>query len=91
MASEQNGTQYVGLVHKDAGSDYGVSFPDFPGLITAGTDLDDARTMAEEALTFHVEGLVEDGEIIPEASSLGAILANPEHEDGMPILVSLKL
>jgi hypothetical protein len=27
---------YVGLLHKDADSDYGVSFPDFPGCITAG-------------------------------------------------------
>jgi predicted RNase H-like HicB family nuclease len=22
---------YVALIHKDRGSDYGVSFPDFPG------------------------------------------------------------
>ena len=79
-----------GSFDKDAGSDYGVSFPDFPGLITAGTDLNDARAMAEEAITLHVEGLVEDGEIIPEASSFGAIMADPENEDGMPILVSLK-
>ena len=90
MASERTATRYIGLIHKDAGSDYGVSFPDFPGLITAGTDLNDARAMAEEALTLHVEGLVEDGETIPEASSLGAIMADPENEDGMPILVSLK-
>ena len=55
---------YIGLIHKDAG-DYGVSFPDFPGLITAGTDLDDARAMAEEALALHIEGLAEDGEAIP--------------------------
>jgi predicted RNase H-like HicB family nuclease len=56
---------YIGLIHKDADSDYGVSFPDFPGLITAGTDLDDARAMAEEALALHIEGLAEDGEAIP--------------------------
>jgi predicted RNase H-like HicB family nuclease len=36
---------YIGLIHKDADSDYGVSFPDFPGLVTAGTDLDDARAV----------------------------------------------
>ena len=28
--------EYIGLIHKDAGSDYGVSFPDFPGCVTAG-------------------------------------------------------
>jgi predicted RNase H-like HicB family nuclease len=81
--------QYIGLIHKDAGSDYGVSFPDFPGLVTAGKDLDDARTMAEEALALHVEGLVEDGEAIPEASTLEAIMTDPENRDGVAILVAV--
>ena len=34
---------YIGLVHKDAGSDYGVSFPDLPGCVTAGATLEEAR------------------------------------------------
>ena len=70
---------YIGLIHKDADSDYGVSFPDFPGLITAGTDLDDARAMAEEALALHIEGLAEDGEAIPEPSTLEAVMADAEN------------
>ena len=28
--------QYIALIHKDPGSDYGVSFPDLPGVISAG-------------------------------------------------------
>ena len=24
--------QYIGVIHKEAGSDFGVSFPDFPGV-----------------------------------------------------------
>jgi len=40
---------YIALIHKDADSDYGVSFPDLPGVITAGSDLDEARAMAAEA------------------------------------------
>ena len=50
------GRQYIGLIHKDTDSDYGVSFPDFPGVITAGATLDDARALAEEALSFHSRG-----------------------------------
>jgi predicted RNase H-like HicB family nuclease len=61
--------QYIGLSHKDAHSDYGVSFPDLLGSISAGRDLDDARAMAEEGLALHVEGLIADGEALPEASS----------------------
>ncbi|OLP59580.1 CopG family transcriptional regulator [Xaviernesmea oryzae] len=81
---------YIGLIHKDADSDYGVSFPDFPGLITAGTDLDDARRMAEEALSLHVEGMVDDDEAVPEPSSLEQIMANPESNGSVAILVTLK-
>ena len=82
--------QYIELIHKDDGSDYGVSFPDFPGVVTAGSDLDDARLMAEEALAFHVEGLSEDGEAIPEPSSLEKVMADQENRDGVAILVALK-
>jgi predicted RNase H-like HicB family nuclease len=81
---------YIGLIHKDAHSDFGVSFPDFPGLATAGVTLDDARAMAEEALAFHIDGLIEDGEAIPEPSSLEEVMTDAENRDGVAILVTLK-
>ncbi len=82
--------QYIGLIHKEADSHFGVSFPDFPGVATAGTTLDDARVVAEEALAFHIEGLVEDGEAIPEASSLEDVMADPDNRSGVAILVAVK-
>lgn len=81
---------YIALIHKEADSDFGVSFPDFAGIATAGTTLDDARAMAEEALVFHIEGLVADGEAIPEPSSLETVMADPENRDGVAILVPVK-
>ena len=81
---------YIGFIHKDADSDFGVSFPDFPGVVTAGSTLDDARAIAEAALAFHVEGLVDDGEAIPEPSSLAEIMSDPDSRNGVAILVSLK-
>lgn len=81
---------YIGLIHKDADSDFGVSFPDLPGVVTAGTTLDEARDMAEEALAFHLEGMADDGEAIPEPSSLEEIMSNPENRSGVAILVSVK-
>jgi len=83
-------TQYIGLIHKEADSHFGVSFPDFPGVVTAGTTLDDARAMAEEALAFHIEGLVEDGEAIPEPSKLEDIMADPDNRSGVAILIAVK-
>jgi predicted RNase H-like HicB family nuclease len=81
---------YIGLIHKDADSDFGVSFPDFPGVVTAGTTLDDARAMAEEALALHIDGLAEDGEAIPEPSSLEEVMSDPENRGAVAILVSVK-
>ncbi|OHV84434.1 type II toxin-antitoxin system HicB family antitoxin [Rhizobium sp. LCM 4573] len=83
-------TNYIGLIHKDADSDFGVSFPDFPGVVTAGSSLDEARRMAEEALAFHVEGMIEDGEAIPEASSLESVMADTANREAVAILVTLK-
>ena len=81
---------YVALIHKDADSDYGVSFPDFPGCVTAGRDLDEARALAVEALELHIEGRTEDGVPLPEPSSLEAIMAELENRDGVAILVSTR-
>ncbi len=49
--------EYIAYLHKDKKSDYGVSFPDFPGCITAGTRLEEARRMAAEALSLHIAGM----------------------------------
>ncbi|HEX3536954.1 MAG TPA: type II toxin-antitoxin system HicB family antitoxin [Stellaceae bacterium] len=84
-------SQYIALIHKEPDSDYGVSFPDFPGVITAGATLDEARALAEEALGFHIEGLIEDGEVIPEPSSLESVMADPPNRDGVAILVPVEL
>jgi len=81
---------YIGLIHKEADSDFGVSIPDFPGAITAGKTLDDARAMAEEALALHVEGLTEDGEALPEPSTLEEVMSDPDNRTGVAILVSIK-
>ncbi len=78
---------YIALIHKDHDSDFGVSFPDLPGCVTAGVTLDEARAMAVEALALHLEGLAADGEVAPDPSSLEAIMATPENRDGVAILV----
>ena len=80
----------MSFIHKDADSDFGVSFPDFPGVVTAGTTLDDARGMAEQALALHIEGLTEDGEAVPEPSSLEEVMSDPDNRSGVAILVSSK-
>jgi predicted RNase H-like HicB family nuclease len=56
---------YIAYLHKEKDSDYGVSFPNFPGCITAGRTLEEARRMAVEALALHIQGMIEDGLAVP--------------------------
>lgn len=83
--------QYVALLRKDPESDYGVDFPDFPGCVTAGETLDEARRMAEEALSFHVEGLLEDGEGLSEPRSLDSVMADPANRESVAFLVEVPI
>jgi predicted RNase H-like HicB family nuclease len=82
-------TAYIALLRKDQRSDYGVDFPDFPGCITAGRTLEEARRMAVEALAFHVDGMRQDGEPIPRPSSMDAIMADRHNRNAVAFLVDL--
>ena len=78
---------YIAVVHKDPDSDYGVSFPDFPGCVSAGATLDKAKDMAAEALAIALDMRREDGEPAPPSSSLDTIISNPDFQDGIAFLV----
>ena len=66
-------TTYIALIHKDADSDYGISFPDLPGCVTAGSTIDEAMAMAREALALHIEGLLEEGGEVPSPTPADTI------------------
>ena len=61
---------YIAILHKEKDSDYGVSFPDFPGCVTAGSSLEEAKDLAREVLPFHMDGLAADGGEFPDPMSL---------------------
>jgi predicted RNase H-like HicB family nuclease len=82
---------YVAVVHKDAASDFGVSFPDFPGVVTSAPTLEEAIKRAGEALTLHVAGMLTDGKTVPEPTGLSPILADPAYRTDVLALVPLQL
>ncbi|PWA12660.1 pilus assembly protein HicB [Pueribacillus theae] len=53
----------------DGSEGYTVTFPDLPGCITEGSDLQEAMSMARDALSGFLYGMEEDGETIPTPSS----------------------
>ena len=78
---------YIAIVHKETKSDFGVSFPDFPGCITAGKNIDEAKDMAQEALALHMHGMLEDGEQLPVPSRLEDIMSDPDQANAIAYLV----
>lgn len=78
---------YIAIVHNDPKSDFGVSFPDFPGCVTAGRNIDEAKDMAQEALALHIRGMLEDGDQLPAPSKLEEIMADGDFSDSVAYLV----
>jgi predicted RNase H-like HicB family nuclease len=48
---------------------YGAYVPDLPGCIAAGDTKEEVKKLIHEAIEFHIEGLREDGEQIPQPTS----------------------
>lgn len=78
---------YIALIHKEAKSDFGISFPDFPGCVSAGSTLQEAMAMGAEALAGHIETMIEAGLKIPEPTPPDKVMAKPENRDGVAVMV----
>ena len=83
--------EYIAYLHKERKSNFGVSFPDFPGCITAGKTLEEARRNAVAALGLHIEGMLEDGEEIPEPSSLDEVANDAAMKGSIAFLVNVDI
>ena len=82
---------YPIVIHKEPDSDYSVTVPDLPGCITAGDTLDDAQNQALEAIQCHIEGMLLDGEPVPEPKDLTYHQDNPDYAEGTWKFVAITL
>jgi predicted RNase H-like HicB family nuclease len=83
--------RYPVVIHKDKSSDYGVTVPDLPGCFSAGETMEDAMTNVVEAIECHLEGLLFDGDAIPEAQSVEGHQKNKYFAEGTWALVNVDL
>lgn len=58
---------------------YGVTVPDLPGCFSAGDTLDEAIASAKEAITGHIELLVELERDIPPVSTVNELAKKTEY------------
>lgn len=77
---------YPAVIDRSA-SGFGVSFPDFPGLIAGGATVNEAALNAELGLSLHLEAMLQDKDAIPAPSSLDDIEEIEGADDVARILV----
>lgn len=56
---------YTVIITPNDPDGYLVTCPALPGLVTQGDTFDEARAMAADAITCHLESMIEDGLPIP--------------------------
>lgn len=57
------------IVIENAGSNYSAYVPDLPGCVATGASVQEVEQAIREAIAFHLEGLRQEGQAIPEPSS----------------------
>jgi predicted RNase H-like HicB family nuclease len=73
MAKSHDSYVFPAVFEKSSQGHYGVFFPDLPGCISIGDDLQQAHSMAKEAFGLHLWGFERDGEEIPSPSTLDTV------------------
>lgn len=63
--------EYLVIFVKSANS-VGAHVPDLPGCVSVGADFEECRRNIAEAMEFHLEGIIADGEQLPEPTGYRA-------------------
>jgi predicted RNase H-like HicB family nuclease len=57
------------VVIEQAEGNYSAYVPDLPGCVATGSTIPEVESQIREAITFHLEGLREDGIPVPRPAS----------------------
>ena len=60
------------IVIEESETGYSAYSPDIPGCVTTGSTQEETLVNMREAITFHLDGLREEGFPIPKASSVSS-------------------
>ena len=58
------------IVIEKAASNYAAYVPDLPGCVATGATVEETERLLREAISLHLDGLLQDGLPIPEPSSV---------------------
>lgn len=60
--------KYAVVIEKAQGN-YSAYVPDLPGCVATGATVAEVENEIREAITFHIDGMHEDGIVVPEPTS----------------------
>ena len=55
-------------------NNYGAYVPDLPGCVSTGKTVEETQRNIQEAIEFHLEGMREDGDPIPEPTATAIVV-----------------
>ena len=58
------------IVIEKAAANYSAYVPDLPGCVSTGRTIDEVKRNIQEAIEFHIQGLIEDGDPVPQATTV---------------------
>ena len=59
-----------GVVIEKADGNYSAYVPDLPGCVATGRTVEETEREIREAIRFHIDGLRQDGLLVPEPTSI---------------------
>jgi predicted RNase H-like HicB family nuclease len=68
--------KYV-VIYEKSRTGWAAYVPDLPGVVTTGRTKEQVRSLIQEAIEFHLDGLKEDHVPIPEPSAEAEVISVP--------------
>jgi predicted RNase H-like HicB family nuclease len=65
------------VVIEKTGTGFSAYVPDLPGCISTGGSVEETERNIREAIAFHIDGMRQDGEEIPEPSTIASYVELP--------------
>ena len=66
--------QYKVIIEKEPSSDFGAWVPDLPGCVATAQKREEVERLIREAVPFHLEGIREDGDPIPDPRAAAIVV-----------------
>ena len=72
-------------------NNYSAYSPDVPGCVATAKTVEETISNMKEALEFHIEGMLEDGESFPMPKTLNYYIENTDEISSDDILTHIKI